>query len=317
MKNNQSLYSEVIEKNFENYSKLKIISGYASSNFLEYVVSNTNKVIIDLYIGMSQEGVSFNEHQKFQTLCKSYPHINVFYQYKGKLTHIKLYNFYGVQSSIAYVGSANFTENGFVNNRELLIRSEENFDYLFDTQVQNSIHCNDKDVESYINFFDDEININIEDDEKETNVKSALHEIIRNFNEKHNIRDLSNGYLLPIVTDEKANKLWYQTGVNGVFHNGCSYLRKANNHSLKEFFTIEEFKIIAYDEKYYNAKLKGNFYRELHIDGWDFYDEIFKWLNLTSEVAINHTHLNDLGYTSFYFEKKEDDVYLMTLVNDF
>ena len=317
MKNSESLYSEVIERNFENYSKLKMISGYASSNFLEYVLNNANKVIIDLYIGMSQEGISFNEHQKFQTLCKSNPHINVFYQYKGKLTHIKLYVFYGIQSSIAYVGSANFTENGFVNNRELLIRSEESFDYLFDSQVQNSIHCNDKDVESYINFFDDEKINNIEDDEKEVKVESTLQGIIRNFNEKHNIRDLSNGYLLPIVTDNKANKLWYQTGVNGVFYSGRSYLRKANNHSLKEFFTIEEFKIIAYDEKCYNAKLKGNFYRELHIEGWNFYDELFKWLNLNRKVAINHTHLSRLGYTSFYFEKKEDDVYLMTLVNGF
>ncbi|PCF85977.1 phospholipase D family protein [Staphylococcus intermedius] len=304
MENSDSLYSKVIVSNFEKYSKLKIISGYASSAFLEYVLNNANKVIIDLYIGMSQEGVSLNEHQRFQSLCKSNPNVNVFYQYKGKPTHIKLYVFYGIKSSTTYVGSANFTENGFVNNRELLVQSEESFNYLFDIQSQSSIHCNDQNVGNYINFFNDDKVVNSEKDdvdaEKEINVESDLQRMVQKFNEKHDIRDLSNGYLLPIVTDENANKLWNQTGVNGVFHSGDSYLRKANNHSLKEFFTIDEFKIIAYDGKCYDAKLKGNFYRELHVEGWNFYDELFKWLDLNSKLPINHTHLRELGYTSFY-----------------
>ncbi|WP_323707118.1 phospholipase D family protein [Mammaliicoccus vitulinus] len=332
-----NLYQTIILKNCDSYNKLKIISGYASPTFLEKVLNDVSNVFIELYIGMAQEGISYSSHKKYQELCFKYKKLQVFYQKNGKPTHIKIYQFYGVFSSDTYIGSANFSENGFMNNNELLIQSNEDFSILFNHQFKRSISCTDVDVEKYIKFYKENLedinaseyspsekhygNENIVEEYTKNNEELdnniSFNNKITNFNKNFGIKVTSNGTTLPIVTDKNANQLWNKTGINSVLTNKKSHLIKSNMHSLKEEFQSEEFKVIAYDGYIYNAKLGGKFNRELYIENWNFYYEIARIIKLDDGEPISEKKLEYLGFTSFYFEKKEENIYLMTLIKDF
>lgn len=321
------LYKRVILRNLEKYSKLKIISGYASSTFLEGMLSQVGDICLDLYIGMSQEGISKSNHDKFKELNYNNENINIYYQIKGDSTHIKLYHFYGVSSSVNYIGSANFSENGFKRNNELLIETNEDCSRFFERQYKNSLLCTDKRIEEFITFYDEKYeflenedyikNKEVPNSPNEENNSENIHEKIEIFNKNFNVNVTIPGISLPIVTDEKANSFWWQTGINSVFINKESHLIKSNKHSLSELFPKVNFKVIAFDGKTYRAELKGNFNRELHIENWNFYEEIAKIIGLKERRPIEKEDLIEVGFNSFYFIKKEENVYIMTMINDF
>ncbi|MCD8873946.1 NgoFVII family restriction endonuclease [Mammaliicoccus sciuri] len=326
-----NLYQEIIIKKCKKYNKLKIISGYASAEFLERVLNEVGNVFIDLYIGMSQEGISISSHLKYKELCEKYQKVNVFYQISGQPTHIKIYQFYGVFSSDTYIGSANFSENGFFNNNELLMLSNDDFTQLFNEQANKSMSCTNSEIEKYINFYQEPIletnenqeNNNIQIDIEETkgeesiNNKLTFDKKISNFNKRFGIKSTNGGIVLPIVTDKYANKKWDKTGVNSVLVNKKSNLIKSNMHSLNDDFQSEEFKVVTYDGQIYNAKLGGKFNRELYVEDWNFYYEIAKIVKLDDGEPISEKTLVEFGFSSFYFEKRDEKTYLMTLIKDF
>src|SRR5699024_4618550 len=115
------LYNKILVNNFKRYKSIRVISGYASPTMVRRVIKSFPDVHILLYIGMTQEGISEQNHQDYLQITASYPNIQIYYQYKGSLNHIKLIEFYNDTDCKVYVGSANFTENGYLNQKELKI----------------------------------------------------------------------------------------------------------------------------------------------------------------------------------------------------
>lgn len=150
-----NLYNGVLIKEGRQANKLRIISGYASSGFLYRVSQDFPNLEIELFIGMTQEGISYQNHHNFKVLCQE-ENISVYYQVKDVPTHIKLYEFSVDDEIQTYVGSANFSENGFMKQRELLskISTDEN-DKLFEEIAQASLECTDPDIPNRIMMYED------------------------------------------------------------------------------------------------------------------------------------------------------------------
>ncbi|MGV3031771.1 phospholipase D family protein [Staphylococcus chromogenes] len=333
-----SLFQEVFESNLKKYKSVRIVSGYASASFLEDLLKINNDLKVDLYIGMTHEVISIQNHELFKKMSEKLNNVKVYYQVKGKPTHIKLYEFYNGIDKCQYVGSANFSENGFYKNNELLVETYLNTQDIFNLQNENSLSCLDENIESYILFYEENVekikddlsqepekvgnediddldvtNTQIDDDklENETTITK-----IKKFNLKNNITKPIRNFMLPIVTDKKANLLWHKVGINNIFSNGDPCLVRSNQRSLKDILPTS-FKIQMYDGKTYDANLKGKFGKELHIEGWNLYSEIAKIIGLTEKRPINHEDLLKLGFSDFYLVKKEEGFYIMTLINNF
>ncbi|AMB97390.1 phospholipase D family protein [Aerococcus urinaeequi] len=151
-----NLYQRIIRKEGQKAAKLRIISGYVSSGFLYRVSQDFPNLEIEVFIGMAKEGISYQNHNNFKVLSED-KLISVYYQVKGIPTHIKLYEFSSNNEINTYVGSANFSENGFIKQRELLTKINTNKnDKLFEQIAQLSLKCTDFNVLSNIPLFEDD-----------------------------------------------------------------------------------------------------------------------------------------------------------------
>lgn len=314
-----NLYSNVLKENCNMFNKLTIISGYASASFLQRVLVEFPNLYIDLYIGMSQEGILISNHNKFLEIMRTYPNVKVYYQVNGNLTHIKSYTFSANEKIKTFIGSANFIENGFICNNEILSEINEPMIQLHDKQKEVSKLCTDKDIGSYIKFSDNKLQ-----NEDIFNEIDLIKSKIEYFNKENNIYNevdskfLSNYIKLPVVVPLKASALWDSTGINSIFKDKQPNLVMANYNSskLKEFFN-ESMTNYVYDfeNTLLKCELDGPFKRELHFLNINIYDYFRKIIGLKEQTPITHEHLEYFGYKFFTFKKVESNKYLLTFTN--
>ncbi|OLF33327.1 phospholipase D family protein [Staphylococcus borealis] len=316
---NKDLYSNVLKENCAKFKTLNIISGYASASFLNRIIDNYPKLNINVYIGMSQEGIITENHKKYIQIMNSYDHVKVYYQVSGEPTHIKLYNFSTEENHKNFMGSANFTENGFIYNNELLCETNENTSRLFKKQNKNSMLCNSLNIREYIKFVDNKLQ-----NEDSYNEIDKIRSKIEYFNKQNDINsdinnDMTDKYIkLPIVIPKKASAMWKRSGINAGFGNKFAHLVMSNYNSskLKEFFNeglIEN--IYDFENTNILCELKGTFNRELHFVDINIYDYFRKLIGLNEITPITHEHLEYFGYKYFTFKKTEENKYLLTFTN--
>lgn len=318
----ENLFETIIEKNIEKTSKLKIITGYSSANFVESIINHSPSVSIDLFIGMSQQGISKENHAKYLLISERFHNVNIFYQIKGNMTHIKLLDFKCQNTNKVYIGSANFSENGFTNQRELMVEVTNDTTDLFNEQVALSLLCTEKNIEKYISFFDDENNIlkeykyseNVKNNSSYKtgittnldNVKADLLKMRKQANPKY-YRKLE----VELVLDELR---WEKTGINAKFDEKEPYLRTPNSQKFKQFFPEgNDIIIFAEDGNKYKGKLRGNFNREFVLIDISIYDYICNITNARSDEPISRNDLNDHGSTKITFERIDEFKFLMYL----
>ena len=319
----ENLYENVIKKNASKSTSFKIITGYASYHFVEKILKEFPKLTICLFIGMSLQGIPKEDHEGYKKLMQKY-NIKIYYQIYGANTHIKAYKFVGENINEVLVGSANFTENGFVNNNELLTNINNGLNNLFVDQEKRSMLCTDKSILTYIQLVD----VGLESDPLTTNKyindnkvlenKSKINELMKknfpNYYNRYNFNYIS----VPIVVDEKANKNWDKEGINSLFNGLKSkpflIMNNKNSKQLKEFLpSNERFVVYDFNDEILNCELSGEFNRELHFLNVNIYDYIQNILNLNETTPITYNHLKYLGYHFITFKKINDKEYLMTL----
>lgn len=317
---NNELYLNVLKENCKIYDKLSIISGYASASFLERIIEEFPNLKIELFIGMSQEGVLRANHKQYLRIMSINKNVNIYYQYKAALTHIKAYVFSNSEETKSFAGSANFTENGFIFNNELLCETNESLNELFDDQKKKSKLCNDKSINEYLQIVDKR---NLREDI--FNDIDSIKKNIKEFNKKNNIKsdlkvDNSDVFIkLPIVVPLKANKRWDSSGINGEFSNRNPHLIKSNYNNvadMKSFFIQDaELDIIDFKGESIKGKLDGEFNRELHFLNINLYDYFSNIIGLKEKTPITHEHLEYFGYKFFTFKKVDSNKYLLTFTN--
>lgn len=138
------------------YRKMRILSGYASSAYLYTIVLNYPEIELDLIIGMAKkDGITKWDHAQFKKISTEHPKITISYQKTSPGIHTKIYNWskFDLNSSLTFVGSANFSWNGFRDQKELLCEVNKfNIEEVYNTT--DPISCMDVRVEEFISIHD-------------------------------------------------------------------------------------------------------------------------------------------------------------------
>jgi len=164
----KDMYNSVLIKPAQDGAdSLKIISGYASSSMASDHLEDLSKkhldVHVSLYVGMCpSNGLSLSDHRGFQSIVSS--EIDIFkghfmcsYIYKAPPVHSKLYIWYKNNDIYkAFIGSANYTQNAFYYQRELLAEiHDSNIDDYCQLLEGDSIFCNLSEAETLIRIHND------------------------------------------------------------------------------------------------------------------------------------------------------------------
>jgi hypothetical protein len=156
------LFSEVFEKPYKDlgFRKLFVLSGYASPAFLHHVLNKYPDIQIRLIIGMAKkDGIPRWSNNEYKRLTKDTNRVKIYY-YNGKpAIHSKLYHWFEKNSlgnnSITFVGSSNFSWNGFRDQGELMVQADYNNIYnIIKTSFSSIIECVSPLVEDGIKLHD-------------------------------------------------------------------------------------------------------------------------------------------------------------------
>jgi len=162
----QNLYYETLIRPCEEGADLlRIISGYATSTMalqhLEDLRKRNFNITLSLLVGMCPtDGLAVSNHKGFQDITVSENYKEKFtcsYIYKAPSVHTKLYIWYKDKKLYkSFTGSANYTYNAFFHQRESLAEiHDENVTDYYRLLEADSIHCNELDIEKYIQFGSD------------------------------------------------------------------------------------------------------------------------------------------------------------------
>ncbi|RIM90062.1 NgoFVII family restriction endonuclease [Staphylococcus xylosus] len=322
----ENLYSEIIKNSFPQYETLNVISGYASPNFLLRIINDFPNREITLYIGMTHQGLPYNDFFAFLNICSKYPKVNVFYQIEGAPTHMKVLEFSNAFDRKTFVGSANFSEAGFLNHREVMAQVEYNIQEKVREQDRLSLHCMDVNVLNYISLIKEELSNEVEKlerfengIERSKNRFKEIHDYVKSFNLKNdiNLNGERNGNLvylsLPIILNNEASKsiVVANNPTNGYISNSNLQRKK-----MVEFFKRgHSFKVKTLHNKEMEAELRGSFGKELYFYDFDLNGYIHLLMGKPKNKIITNADLLEFGYDSLFFKKISDNEFLMTLHN--
>lgn len=323
--------NDLFENIFTTYGSksnyLKIISGYASATFLERIITQFPKMKIDLYIGMSSQGISITNHENYKNLVQQNEHVKVYYQFVGNPTHMKIYEFQTVTGDVQFVGSANFSENAFDKQREILCEVHENFDDLFDIQKSISLKCDNAKINEFIDFYVDEsLNENsmeyttkITNPEKSNSLIEDIknpekNSLITNENLKNlRIRSLYSTkfpiFDLEIVLAPTNQVLWASEGINARLDGKRPSIKVNNVDYFPENKVLE---LETPDGRMFNAELIGRFNNELAFIDTDIDTFVKQTIGFDGEL-ISRALLENYGRTAIHFERLSETKYLMCL----
>lgn len=152
-----NLYDALLREPYQNGCRnLKVLSGYASSAFLHHVANDFSEAQIELFIGMARkEGIRSWDHAEFLRLSRTFPQrIKVFYHTGEQPVHAKCISWTSANNYWGFVGSANFSWNGFGAYLEAVAEepSLEEVQSLFKLVVP--LECEDPDVVTKVPLID-------------------------------------------------------------------------------------------------------------------------------------------------------------------
>lgn len=256
-----NLYENVIEKYSKASKELNIISGYGSARFLEKVLKDFPEQSIILYLGMTPQGISQKNHEGYIRIMKEYrERVKVYYQIVKPATHIKLYSWhYANGRKRSFAGSANFTENGFIQYHEMLSEVSESVCQLFVEQEKLSLLCSDDRITDFIEIYPEESlscdensgeipNVKTESDKKVLhkidNIVSYLENEDSNYQKKmllkrYFIKNQFTVYDDSIFTIPVLNIGKSRWGVNAWQRGGIPFLQERKGRLISNFLDVD------------------------------------------------------------------------------
>lgn len=319
-----NLYDRIIVSHAKVSSRLKVISGYASSTFLKRVIEEFPSLKIDLYIGMTHQGVSKKDHEMYCEWTRDNGQVKVYYQTTLIPNHMKILMFEVGALKRIFLGSANFSENGFLYQQEIMTEVETNLDALYIQQHANSIICIHPQVDKYVTFFEvdyvsqafgeQEILERIEEiklDEDEQNLQQYLQ--FKSTLEASTTNSFSKDFSIEVVLPKSGNPHWASNGVNAWRQNKQPHLLQTNKVKFNNYFPSEQmFDIYADDGVKLKAKVTGKFNsRQLSVENVNLYEYVCKRIGLNNGAPISYENLLAYGRTNMVFNRIDNKTYIM------
>lgn len=317
--------------NLDKCDKMIALVGYASSSFLLKILEMYPDLNLELYIGMAKEGINESDHTHYKSLSQHF-NVKVYYQIRPinekQHTHLKAYTFFSKDKAETYVGSANFSENGFIYNRELLTKIDDDFESERVAQREASILCTDPAVDNNIKFYvnkkdrkdseqDSLISGSLMMTEEENNqntqekVKSKIS--LKDFYHRQNIIYLDT-FEVTIAFNRKFNSAWFRRGINEKLHGNRSYLGHSPQDKLHNLFPEDKIlKFFTDDGLELTAEMSGPYNRYLYLVKEDWYDYIVNRIGIHYGVPIANEDLQLIGQDKLKFTRLNEDEYFMEI----
>lgn len=339
----EDLYTQIIKKPAKHFNHLKIISGYASAKFLKKLIIDYPSHHVTLIIGMATQGISRIDHQEFKSICKNFTNIHVFYQIELPPTHMKVYQWYLDDSpQLSFIGSANFSENGFFVQKEILAPTIDNFSTLIEESLIRSMSCLNEQVDSLIQFYEiDEVR-GLEPDESVENYSTKGNTISHKASKKQLVSEkdgiysqskvnlkrllLNNFRLTPFnhVTIElmllddphwqsKSLNIWtrpYNTKEDAYID--IDRTNKSGNYKFDFFPRGVHIQLISDDNVQWLVQRTGEYGKDLVVvEGVNFYEYFLKRLDIREDRPIAYKDLLVYGRTNVEFYKVNEDQFIL------
>lgn len=264
----ENLYSEIILKNRKKIEKFRIITGYSSGTFIEKVLRDCHNVTIELYIGMALQGIGKVDHLKYLKMSTR-KNVKIYYVYKLPQVHQKIIEVYNrTGEKITYVGSANFSENGFGKQMELLTTVSDNLENIFESVQQRAILCNDSKTLETIPLTNTQGNSEKEIEQsttiaRKTEIKSLL--------------QCSEYLKVPIIRKEWGSKRAVNAEPPYLDLYGTNY---------SQFFGENEVLECSFKEQKFTIYRQGDFGKKLYFKDFDIREILKRLLNIGSEFTF-------------------------------
>lgn len=318
----KKLYENILEIEAMNFSHLDVITGYSSGDFLKKVTTDFPLLNLKVFIGMSTQGISQEDHRIYQNLTLNSNSVKVYYQIEGVPTHIKLLKFSDEFAESTYIGSANFSSNGFGDQKEIMAKVHFDSQIFFVEQERNSLLCTSDEVANYIDFykvdnrpqftFEQEVNYELSSLEK--NIENPVEKNIALIKKWRNSLSYKqyNSVEVEIVKEKEHDPRWSTSGINGIFGDGESYLRQGPGKSFSEVLPSKErFKIITDDGITIEAELFGAFSKKIRFIEFDILNYIRNRIGVFENRPICKTDLDLYGRNTILFEKLDEGRYIL------
>src|SRR5699024_6988830 len=329
------LYDKVLGSNLNDYDELRVLSGYSSSTFLNEIVKKYPKLNIEVYIGMAKEGIARNDHDEY---CMMPKNVNVYYNVSHIKNHMKIYELSNDKESIYYIGSANFSENGFFKNDEILVEVQDDLSYIYEENRINMLNCTSTEIEDHIYIYENEESTEVEEIEdeevnltetktkepgKEHNngiitlvqkIKSIRVKVPQDFECKI-VNSYYSTFHIPIVLPKESDPFWKSRGINS--QPNPHIKKNPNNRNFDDFFNSEKnMTIYTFNGKVLRANLAGKFNSELHFIDINIKEYLVDLLELNKSEPIAYEILSKLDFNYLYFVRLNETDYYMSLFKE-
>ena len=319
------LYERIFINEYKQSTQLRVISGYASPEFLERVLREFCGKI-SLYIGMSEhDGIAIKNHQRFVELCNRFgSRLKVYYQIEGPPSHMKLIEFTSLTTKSTYIGSANFSENGFFKQREVMTKVDSFNDSIFTYQELISRLCLDPDIDTFIPFYEDISDIEermdiapstivVEEKYQRLEKEKMIAKRFMQLRSRANI-DYWKKFSISVISND--NPRWNMEGINSIFSDRVPTLVQTTGVFFDKLFPVgSNFVIYSDDGNVYHARLTGSFNKQLKLIDGDLYKYVRDKLELSEYRPISREELEKKGLAKIHFERIDEMEYIMFFSN--
>lgn len=292
------LISKLLKEPFENGNdELIIISGYGSSKFLDDIITKLPDIKITLVLGMASQGIPKIDYELYKEICERDNNIVVKFQLESPPTHMKIYQWLrDGNPTECFIGSANFSYSGFVNNNEIMTLVNQDCMDLIKEFIDKSVYCLSEDLlTDNLLLFSSKIPL-----QEQTENESKLSNINRDF--------ITNHQLKRYEYDEEYTEvaLIFSNGLNrGLRNRNNSYLDIDKNLTFfDKCLPIGEEGTMEIDELRLKVIRSGQFGRQLHVlhDYYDFYSILLSTLSLDSDDVIDYAALRRMNLETIKFK---------------
>ncbi len=159
----RNLLQEILVKPVQQLgaTELLVVSGYASASMVYRHLAipeiHENKVKVRLIVGMARsDGISLADHNMFKEV-EATNGFECYYRASGSSVHSKVYVWMSDREPVkAFVGSANYTEQGFISNLQENAMAEGNsrdaYNYFMDT-LKETMEITHDDIDQHVRFY--------------------------------------------------------------------------------------------------------------------------------------------------------------------